>query len=89
MNENEPIEIRIVEMIRIDYHVDRLERCQTELIAGALENVPTMKWRWSDGDNGKDAYRFPRPFDYHLSFVWGFLIHFIHVAIVGEIWGYS
>ncbi|EYC40407.1 hypothetical protein Y032_0613g674 [Ancylostoma ceylanicum] len=47
MNQNEPAkeEIRIVEMIRIDNHVDRLERCQTELIAGTLEDVPTMKWR--------------------------------------------
>ncbi|EYC36165.1 hypothetical protein Y032_0927g3073 [Ancylostoma ceylanicum] len=48
MNQNEPAieEIRVVEMIRIDCHVDRLERCQTELIAGTLEDVPTMKWRW-------------------------------------------
>ncbi|EYC34859.1 hypothetical protein Y032_1331g3830, partial [Ancylostoma ceylanicum] len=47
MNQNEPAieEIRVVEMIRIDCHVDRLERCQTELIAGALDDVPTMKWR--------------------------------------------
>ncbi|EYC28764.1 hypothetical protein Y032_0007g3411 [Ancylostoma ceylanicum] len=38
MNQNEPaIEgVRIVEMIRIDCHVDRLERCQTELIAGCI-----------------------------------------------------
>ncbi|EYB82869.1 hypothetical protein Y032_0348g3168 [Ancylostoma ceylanicum] len=32
-------------MIRIDCHVERLERCQTVLIAGTLEDVPTMKWR--------------------------------------------
>ncbi|EYB87328.1 hypothetical protein Y032_0265g662 [Ancylostoma ceylanicum] len=41
-NESAIEEIRIVEMIRIDCHVDRLECCQTELIAGTLENVPTM-----------------------------------------------
>ncbi|EYC01179.1 hypothetical protein Y032_0109g106 [Ancylostoma ceylanicum] len=48
MNQNEPAieEIRTVEMIRIDCHVDRLERCQTELIAGTLEDVLTMKWRY-------------------------------------------
>ncbi|EYC37411.1 hypothetical protein Y032_0793g2382 [Ancylostoma ceylanicum] len=48
MNQNEPAieELRIVEMIRIDRHVNRLERCQTELIAGTLEDVPTVKWRW-------------------------------------------
>ncbi|EYB83549.1 hypothetical protein Y032_0333g2802 [Ancylostoma ceylanicum] len=48
MNQNEPAiaEMRIVEMIRIDCHVDRLERCQTELIADTLEDVPTIKWRW-------------------------------------------
>ncbi|EYC44734.1 hypothetical protein Y032_0452g1703 [Ancylostoma ceylanicum] len=36
----------IVEMIRIDCHVDRLERCQTELIAPTLEDVPKMNWRF-------------------------------------------
>ncbi|EYC22911.1 hypothetical protein Y032_0016g3015 [Ancylostoma ceylanicum] len=47
MNQNEPAieEVRIAKMIRIDCHVDRLERCQTELIAGTLEDVPTMKLR--------------------------------------------
>ncbi|EYC18713.1 hypothetical protein Y032_0026g1323 [Ancylostoma ceylanicum] len=47
MNQNEPAigEKRIVEMIRIHCHVDRLERCQAELIAGTLEDVPKMKWR--------------------------------------------
>ncbi|EYC44735.1 hypothetical protein Y032_0452g1703 [Ancylostoma ceylanicum] len=48
MNQNEPAieEIMIVEMIRIDCHVDRLERCQTELIAPTLEDVPKMNWRF-------------------------------------------
>ncbi|EYB88183.1 hypothetical protein Y032_0251g180 [Ancylostoma ceylanicum] len=45
-----------------------------------------------DSDSGNDAYRLPRPFDYHPSFVWSLPIHFMHVATAGgggEVWGYS
>ncbi|EYC05292.1 hypothetical protein Y032_0083g1683 [Ancylostoma ceylanicum] len=49
MNQNEPAieEVRIVEMIRVDCHVDRLERCQpgpsTSLSWGRCENEATFE----------------------------------------------
>ncbi|EYC37830.1 hypothetical protein Y032_0763g2145 [Ancylostoma ceylanicum] len=84
MNQNEPAieEIRIVEMIRIDCHVDRLERCQTEFIAGTLEDP----WRaaskaWSEP---LGANHLPAPnFSHFDSIENGVFVAFVPVTLLG------